>query len=169
MTLPGNVIRRWQLPPVRLADEDDPSGAEALRQKLDGADNASTDPRGTETGSHTDLLVRYEAGGIAMDERDLTGDTECFSAEFRLLGEQRAHVDAGADDSVIACPGAQHLPRTAAEVEHSGPRFQTQRRAESGELFGCERVMDAVSTFGDVEDPWNIQCRKSPFGCEIDS
>jgi len=24
--------------------------------------------------------------------------------------------------------------------------------------------MDAVSTFGDVEDPWNIQCRKSPFG-----
>jgi hypothetical protein len=26
--------------------------------------------------------------------------------------------------------------------------------------------MDAVSTFGDVEDPWNIQCRKSPFGCE---
>jgi hypothetical protein len=26
--------------------------------------------------------------------------------------------------------------------------------------------MDAVSTFGDVEDPWNIQCRKSPCGCE---
>jgi hypothetical protein len=26
--------------------------------------------------------------------------------------------------------------------------------------------MDAVSTFGDVEDPWNIQCRKSPHGCE---
>jgi hypothetical protein len=26
--------------------------------------------------------------------------------------------------------------------------------------------MDAVSTFGDVEDPWNIQCRKSPYGCE---
>jgi hypothetical protein len=26
--------------------------------------------------------------------------------------------------------------------------------------------MDAVSTFGDVEDPWNIQCRKSPFGRE---
>jgi hypothetical protein len=30
--------------------------------------------------------------------------------------------------------------------------------------------MDAVSTFGDVEDPWNIQwniqCRKSPSGCE---
>jgi hypothetical protein len=24
--------------------------------------------------------------------------------------------------------------------------------------------MDAVSTFGDIEDPWNIQCRKSPFG-----
>jgi hypothetical protein len=26
--------------------------------------------------------------------------------------------------------------------------------------------MDAVSTFGDVEDPWNIQCRKPPYGCE---
>jgi hypothetical protein len=26
--------------------------------------------------------------------------------------------------------------------------------------------VDAVSTLGDVEDPWNIQCRKSPFGCE---
>jgi len=26
--------------------------------------------------------------------------------------------------------------------------------------------MDAVSTFGDVEDPWNVHCRKSPYGCE---
>jgi hypothetical protein len=26
--------------------------------------------------------------------------------------------------------------------------------------------MDAVSTFGDVEDPWDIQCRKPPYGCE---
>jgi hypothetical protein len=74
-----------------------------------------------------------------------------------LLGEQLAHIDADADDAVIARPGAQHLPRTAAEVEHSGPRFQTQRRAESGELFGCDRVVDTVSTLSDVEDPWNIQ------------
>src|SRR5512139_3180792 len=101
-----------------------------------------------------------------MDELDLIGDTEFFSAEFRLLGEQLAHVDAGAHDSVIARPGAQHLARTAAEVEHSGPRFQTQRRAERSELFRCERVMDAVSTFGDVEDPGNIQSRKSPDECE---
>ena len=101
-----------------------------------------------------------------MDELDLIGDSEFFSAEFRLLGEQLAQINAGADDSVIACSGAQHLPRTTAEVEHSGPRFQTQCRTESAELFGCERVMDAVSTFGDVEDPWNIQCRKSPYGCE---
>ena len=98
-----------------------------------------------------------------MDELDLIGDPEFFSAESRLLGEQLAHVDAGADDSVVACPGAQHLPRTAAEVEHSGPRFQTQRRAESGELFGCDRVMDAVSTFRDAENPWNIHCEKSPY------
>jgi hypothetical protein len=26
--------------------------------------------------------------------------------------------------------------------------------------------MDAVSVFGDVEDPRNIQCNKSPFRCE---
>jgi len=80
-----------------------------------------------------------------MDELDLIGDAEFFSTEFRLLGEQLAHVDADADDAVIACPGAQHLPRTAAEVEHSGPRFQTQRRAESGELFGCEYPMQKIS------------------------
>jgi len=101
-----------------------------------------------------------------MDELDLIGHAEFFSADFRLLGEQLAHVNASADDSVIACPGAQHLPGTAAEVKHSGPRFQTQRRAESGELFGCDRVMDAVSTFGDVEDPWYVHCGKFPYGCE---
>jgi hypothetical protein len=88
----------------------------------------------------------------------LIGDAEFYGTEFRLLGEQLAHVDAGADDAVIACPGAQHLPRTAAEVEHSGPPFQTQRRAENGKLFGCDRVVDAVSTFGDVEYPWDVHC-----------
>jgi len=94
-----------------------------------------------------------------MDELDSIGDAEFFSTAFRLLGEQLAHVDAGADDAVIARPGAQHLPRTAAEVEHAGPPFQAQRGAESGELFGRERVMDAVSALADVEDPWNIHCR----------
>ena len=99
-----------------------------------------------------------------MDELDLIGNSEFFSTESRLLGEQLAHVDAGADDSVIARPGAQHLPRTAAEVEHSGPRFQTQRRAESGKLIGCDWVVDAMGTFGDGEDPWNVHCEKSPHG-----
>src|SRR5512138_3869234 len=120
-------------------------------------------PRGTDTSCHTGLLVRNIAGSIAMDELDLIGDAEFISTAFRLLGEQLAHVDADADDAVIACPGAQHLPRTAAEVEHSGPRFQTQRRAESGELYGCNRVMDAVSTLSYVEDSWDVQCRKFPF------
>ena len=41
-----------------------------------------------------------------------------------MFGEQLAHIDAGADDPVIASPDAQHLPRTAAEVEHAGPRFK---------------------------------------------
>ena len=93
-----------------------------------------------------------------MDKLDVMSDAEFFGPEFRLLGEQPAHVDADAADAVIAGPGAQHLPRTAAEVEHPGPRFPTQRRAESGELFGCEGVVDAVSTFSDVEDPWDVHC-----------
>ena len=67
---------------------------------------------------------------------------------------------------MIAGPGAQHLPRTAAEVEHTGARFQTQGRAERGELFGGERVMDAVGAFADGEDPWDVHCRKFPYGCE---
>jgi hypothetical protein len=77
-----------------------------------------------------------------MDELDLMGDPEFFSTEFRLLGEQLAHVDADADDAVIACPGTQHLPEPL-RGQALGPRFQTQRRAESGELFGCDRVVDA--------------------------
>jgi len=49
-----------------------------------------------------------------MDERDSVGDTQLHCAELRLLAEQLAHVDAGADDAVIARPGAEHFPRTAA-------------------------------------------------------
>ncbi len=101
-----------------------------------------------------------------MDKLDLIGDAEFYSTKFRLLGEQLAHVDTGADDAVSACPGTQHLPRTAAEVEHSGPRFQTQCRAESGELFRCDRVVDAVSTLSDVEYPWDVHCGKPPYGCK---
>jgi hypothetical protein len=26
--------------------------------------------------------------------------------------------------------------------------------------------MDAVSTLTNVEDAWNIQCKKSPYGCK---
>ncbi len=96
---------------------------------------------------------------------DLIGNSEFFSTESRLIGEQLAHVDAGADDAVIARPGAQHLPRTAAEVEHSGAGFQTQRRAKSGKLIGCDRVVDAVSTLSDAEYPWNVHCEESPYGC----
>ncbi len=165
-TPPGDIFRLRQLPPVGLADEDDPPGAKALRQELDGAGESPGDPGGTDTGRHTGLVVRDVARGIAMDELDLTGHAEFFGAEFRLLGEQPAHVDPGADDSVIACPGAQHLPRAAAEVEHPGPPFQAQRRAESGELFGREGVVDAVSAFSDVEDPWDVHFGKSPYGGE---
>ena len=89
---------------------------------------------------------------------DSIGYAEVFSAEFGLLGEQLALVDTGAADCVIAGPSAQHLARTAAEIEDTCPRFQTQRRAKSGELLGGEGIVDAVSTFGDGKDPWNVHC-----------
>ncbi len=117
------------MPPVGLADKNDPSGAQALCQQLDSADDSPGDPSGPNTGCHTDLLVRDITGSIAMDERDLIGDAEFFSPEFRLFGEQLAHVDAGTDDAVIPCPGAQHLSRTAAKVKHACPRLQAQRSA----------------------------------------
>src|SRR5512137_2873128 len=95
--------------PVGLADKDDSFGAETLCQKPDGAGDSTTDPRGTETGCHSDLFVGDVADSVAVDELDTIGDSEFFSAEFRLPGEQPAHVDADTDDSVITCPGAQHL------------------------------------------------------------
>src|SRR5512136_2473213 len=98
MTPLGNVFRRRQLPPEGFADEDDPSGAQAPRQKLDSAGDSPGDPSGADTGCHIDLLVRDIAGSIAMDKLDLIGDAEFFSTKFRLLGIQLAHVDAGADD-----------------------------------------------------------------------
>ena len=147
----GDLFRRRQPPPVRFAYEDDPAGAQAPRQQLDGAGDAPADPGRADTGRHLGLLVGDIAGGIAMDEPDLPGDAEFFGTAFRLLGEQPAQVDAGADDAVIPRPGTQHLPRTAAEVEYPVPRFQTKRRPERGELFGGDRVVDAVSAFGDVE------------------
>jgi hypothetical protein len=61
-----------------------------------------------------------------MDERHPIGDTELRSTTLRLRGEQWAEIDAGADDAMIACPGAEHLPRAAAEIQHPGSRFQTQ-------------------------------------------
>ncbi len=96
------------------------------------------------------------AGRIAMDELDLVGNTQLHSAERRLFAEQLAHVDARADDAVIARPGAEHFPRAAAEIEHSIARLQPQRCAERSELLGRDRIVDAVSALGDVEDPWDI-------------
>jgi len=44
-----------------------------------------------------------------MDEFDLMSNAKFFSSKFRLLGKQLAHINAGTDDTVIACPGAQHF------------------------------------------------------------
>ena len=140
-----------------LTDEDDPSGGQAPRQKHDSAGYSSCDPRGADTDGHIDLLVGDVARRIAMDEIDFIGDAEFFSAEFRLFGEQLAHVDAGAEDAVITCPevhstSPEPLPRSSTRA----PSCRRNASPRGAELFGCERVMDAVSPFGDVEDPWNV-------------
>lgn len=67
-----------------------------------------------------------------------------------------AHVDARADDVVVACSRTQHLPRTTAQVQHLRPRRQTQVRTERGVWVGRERVVNAVGAFGDVEDAGDV-------------
>lgn len=56
--------------------------------------------------------------------------------------------------------GVPRTRRSAAEVEHTSPRLQSQRPAESGELLGRERVMNAVSALGDIEDSRNVHYRR---------
>ncbi|MPM94923.1 hypothetical protein SDC9_142072 [bioreactor metagenome] len=92
-----------------------------------------------------------------MDELDSISDPKLFSAEFRLLGEQLAHVNTGASDSEIARPGAQHLARTAAQIKHPRPGLQPQGRAERGEFVRGHRVVDAMGAFGDVENAGDLQ------------
>ena len=86
------------------------------------------------------------------------GYAEFYRADFRLLGEQPAHVDAGADDAVIARPGAQHFARATAQIENRRIGRQSQRGTERSEFFRSERVVDAVSAFGDGENSWDIHC-----------
>ena len=61
----------------------------------------------------------YVARSIAMDELDSISNAEFYSTVFRLFGEQLAHIDAGADDAVIACPGAQHLVITSYSIHYT--------------------------------------------------
>ena len=114
------------------------------------------DPGGTDAGGHIDLFISDVARRIAMNEADLSGHAQLHRAALGLRSEQRAHVDARADDAVIACPSAQHLPRTAAQVKHPLPRRQTQRRTERGVFVGRERVVNAVGAFGDIEDAGDV-------------
>jgi len=59
-----------------------PSGAQAMRQKLDHAGDSPADPGGTDAGCHIGLLVRDIAGSIAMDELDLIGDASSTARRF---------------------------------------------------------------------------------------
>ncbi len=95
-----------------------------------------------------------------MDEFDPVGDAEFLGALRRLPTEQPALVDADAPNPVVAGPGAQHLAGAAAEVQHPGLRFEPQRRAERGEFFRRERIVDAVGALSDVEDPWDVHSGK---------
>ena len=100
-----------------------------------------------------------------MHERDLSGHAQLHRTALGLRGEQGAHVDARADDAVIACPRTQHFTRTAAQVKHPRPRRQTQCRTERGVFIGRERVVNAVGAFGDVEYAGDVNWDNDFLGC----
>ena len=132
--LPSRNRSIWHSPARGTGGRVEPSsvdGQDGGRQER--SSECIAERKRAEAGCHTDRFVGDVVGGIDVDELDPIGDAEFFSAWSRLLGERLAHADAG--DPVIACPGAEHLARTAAEVEPPSPRFQTQRCAESGELL----------------------------------
>jgi hypothetical protein len=141
---PFDSFGRRHLPPVGLAHEDDPARAQALRQKRDRARDTATDPRSADTGCYPGLLVGDVARRIAVDELDLAGDTEFFSAAFCLLGEQLAQVDAGADDAVITCPGAQVHSISPEPLPRSSTRVPFSRRSAA----------PSVASFSGVNGLW---------------
>ncbi|MBN8798312.1 MAG: hypothetical protein J0H45_02985, partial [Stenotrophomonas nitritireducens] len=75
---PGDIFCWRQLPPVRLANQDDSTSTQAPGQKLDGASDTSADPGGTDTSRHIRFLVSDVAACIVVDEIDLMGDAEFF-------------------------------------------------------------------------------------------
>jgi hypothetical protein len=56
------------------------------------------------------VLIRVYPAASPWIKLDLLGDSGSISAEFRLLGEQLAHVDTGTDNPMITRPGTQHPP-----------------------------------------------------------
>ncbi len=112
----GYVLRWRQLQPIRLAGENDSLGAKAFRQKLDSSRYTPADPRGADTGCHTNFFTGDIAGSVAVNELDSVSNSEFFGAAFCLRGKQLTHVYAKASNFIIAFPGTQHLTRTAAEI-----------------------------------------------------
>ena len=52
-----------------------------------------------------------------MNKGYAVGNAELFCPLLSLLAEQRAHINADTANAVVARPGTEHLPGTAAEVE----------------------------------------------------
>ncbi len=105
----GNLVRGRTVQPVGLADENDPACAKAPGQKRDAAGHTSADPGGPDTRCHVNLLAGHISGRIAVNEAHAIGNAEVESPLLCLGAEERALVDAGPLDCMIARPGAQHL------------------------------------------------------------
>ena len=85
----------------------------------------------------------------------------CIVAISKLGSEEFKEREAASAELLKFGPKAYPALLAAAK---SGDN-ETQRRAEDGELLGRDRVVDAVSALGDVEDPWDVHCGRSPYGC----
>ncbi|CNU54249.1 Uncharacterised protein [Salmonella enterica subsp. enterica serovar Bovismorbificans] len=53
-----------------------------------------------------------------MNKMYVFTDAELFCTLFCLCGEERAYINASTCNTVIASPGAEHLTRTATEIEN---------------------------------------------------
>ena len=91
-----------------------------------------------------------------MNKMYAFADAEFFRATLCLRGEERTHVDASPRNAMIPGPGAEHLARAAAEVKNAGARLHAQHATQRGVLLFGERVMDAVFTFADGKNTWDI-------------
>jgi len=117
------------------------------------------------------IVVGHLAIGVAArieTAAHLTKDGEPLRPVQIVATDRLAPITVPGD--VIEPTGALHTERSGYSAEHSSEMRASKtwpfRPAESRELFGCDRVLDAVSTLSDVECPRGVHCGKYLYGSE---